>query len=245
MSDAIAGTQDGQIPVTQRAHLPNRLIQGYKAFLGGRFRREHDRYEKLGTTGQKPKVLLIGCCDSRVSPEVIFDADPGEIFIVRNVANLVPPYAPNEDLHGTSAALEFAVMGLKVEHIVIMGHASCGGVRAFVEDLMDPQQKPLSPGDFIGKWMSLIRPAVEKLGPPTEPIADYTERLGKAAIIETLTNLRSFPWVEAAERRGDLQLYGAYFGVADGVLLALDEAGGEYLPVAAESYAEAFANARI
>jgi carbonic anhydrase len=246
MNDATAtGARNDETSGPQRPNLPNRLIEGYKVFLGGRFRREQDRYERLGTMGQKPKVLLIGCCDSRVSPEVIFDADPGEIFVVRNVANLVPPYAPNDDLHGTSAALEFAVMSLKVEHIVVMGHASCGGVRAFVEGLTDPQQKPLSPGDFIGKWMSLIGPAAEKLGPPTQPFADYVERLGRASIIETLVNLRSFPWVQTAERRGDLQLYGAYFGVADGVLLALDEAGGEYLPVAAESYAEAFTNARL
>ena len=128
MSDAI-DTPDEESSAPQPSYLPSRLIEGYKIFLGGRFRREQDRYKQLGTTGQKPKVLLIGCCDSRVSPEVIFDADPGEIFVVRNVANLVPPYAPNDDLHGTSAALEFAVMSLKVEHIVVMGHASCGGVR--------------------------------------------------------------------------------------------------------------------
>ncbi len=116
--------------------------------------------------GQKPKVLLIGCCDSRVSPEVIFDADPGEIFVIRNVANLVPPYTPNDDLHGTSAALEFAVRSLKVEHIVVMGHASCGGVRAYAESAADPQQAPPPPGDFIGHWMTLIKPAAEQIGAP-------------------------------------------------------------------------------
>jgi carbonic anhydrase len=244
MSDAI-DTPDEESSAPQPSYLPSRLIEGYKIFLGGRFRREQDRYKQLGTTGQKPKVLLIGCCDSRVSPEVIFDADPGEIFVVRNVANLVPPYAPNDDLHGTSAALEFAVMSLKVEHIVVMGHASCGGVRAFVEGMNDPQQKPLSPGDFIGKWMSLIGAAAEKLGPPTEPFAAYAERLGKAAILETLNNLRSFPWVRAAEVRGDLRLHGAYFGVADGLLLGLDEARGEFLPVVEDIYAEAAATARF
>ena len=246
MSDASDINSDTHAdPARERTPLPTRLIEGYKVFLGGRFRREQGRYHQLGTRGQKPKVLLIGCCDSRVSPEVIFDADPGEIFVLRNVANLVPPYAPNEDLHGTSAALEFAVMSLKVEHVVVMGHASCGGVRAFVDGLADPQQKPLSPGDFIGKWMALIGRAAEKLGEPTEPLAAYSERLAKAAIIETFANLRTFPWLRAAEQRGELMLHGAYFGVADGLLLALDEASGEFLPVAPESHAEALAAARF
>ncbi|MGP0061896.1 MAG: carbonic anhydrase [Beijerinckiaceae bacterium] len=229
----------------QRLLLPARLVAGYEVFLGGRFRREQDRYRQLGAIGQKPNVLLIGCCDSRVSPEVIFDADPGEIFVVRNVANLVPPYAPNDDLHGTSAALEFAVMSLQVQHIVVMGHASCGGVRAFLEYAEDPQQKPLSPSDFIGKWMALIAPVAEKLGVRTEPFEAYVERLGKAAIIATLANLRSFPWVREAEARGDLWLHGAYFGVSDGLLLGLDEASGQFLPIAGEIHSKAVATGRF
>jgi len=111
---------------------PEQLEQGYRSFLSGRFRAEQERFAELAS-GQSPRVLLIGCCDSRVSPETIFDARPGEIFVLRNVANLVPPYAPNDDYHGTSAALEFAVMGLRVEHVVVMGHARCGGIKAFVE----------------------------------------------------------------------------------------------------------------
>ena len=216
--------------------LPDRLVEGYKVFLGSRFRREQDRYKKLGTQGQSPKVLLIGCCDSRVSPEVIFDADPGEIFVVRNVANQVPPYEPDTHMHGTSAALEFAVLGLKVSHIVVMGHARCGGVRAFAEAMANPDQRSSADG-FIDKWMSLIAPAAKKLGPPTEPFEDYCESLAKAAIIETFANLRSFPWLRAAEARGDLTLNGAYFGVADGHLLGLDEPTGDFLPIAAEDHA--------
>ncbi len=245
MSDMRATDLRDDPNAPQRSYLPSRLVDGYRVFLGGRFRREQDRYKQLGTKGQKPKVLLIGCCDSRVSPEVIFDADPGEIFVLRNIANLVPPYAPDEELHGTSAALEFAVMSLQVQHIVVMGHAGCGGIRAFAESMIDPQQKPLSAGDFIGKWMEIIGPAAEKLGAPTEPIAAYAERLGKAAILQTFANLRSFPWVQAAETRGDLQLYGAYFGVAEGVLLGLDEPSGEFLPIAAELHAETVGTGRF
>lgn len=244
MTDAIANSGQEK-PASGDQLLPERLVAGYEIFLGGRFRREQDRYKQLGMTGQTPKVLLIGCCDSRVSPEVIFDADPGEIFVVRNVANLVPPYAPNDDLHGTSAALEFAVMSLQVEHVVVMGHASCGGVRAFVKNAEDPEHRPLSPGDFIGKWITLIAPAAEKLGERDEPFDAYVDRLGKAAIIATLDNLRSFPWVRAAEARGALQLHGAFFGVSDGVLLGLDESTGQFLPIAADIHSKAFAAARF
>ncbi len=235
-----AAGEDRSSP-SAHALLPARLVAGYEDFLGGRFRREQDRYGQLAKTGQKPKVLLIGCCDSRVSPEVIFDAGPGEIFVVRNVANLVPPYAPNDDLHGTSAALEFAVLSLAVEHIVVMGHASCGGVRAFVDNAGEAPP----PGDFIGHWMSLIKPAAERVGPPEAPLDLYAERLAKASIIHTLANLRTFPYVRERETHGQLALHGAYFGVADGRLLALDEKSGEFLPISEAAHAKAFATPRF
>ena len=135
-------------------NFPQRLIEGYTAFAGARLPREQDRYRELAEAGQAPEVMVIGCCDSRVSPEVIFDARPGELFVVRNVANIVPPYSPDGQAHGVSAALEFGVAALKVKHIVVLGHAQCGGVKAFAQDA-----EPLSPGDFIGKWMKLMAPA--------------------------------------------------------------------------------------
>jgi carbonic anhydrase len=218
--------------------LPDRLVEGYDSFLNGRFAHEHGRFRKLAETGQKPKVLLIGCSDSRVSPEVIFDAEPGEIFVVRNVANLIPPYRPDTDLHGTSAALEFGVVALGVEHIVVMGHALCGGVRAFAQHESDPHYVPLSPGDFIGHWISLIEPAAKKLGlrREAEPLADYSERLAKASVVQQLANLRSFPYITEREADGRLKLHGAYFGIADGLLLALNEETGQFLPVAEETH---------
>src|SRR5919202_1293001 len=139
---------------------PDRLLAGYRSFREERLPNERERYEALAEKGQSPEIMVIGCCDSRVSPEVIFDASPGELFVVRNVANLVPPYAPDEHYHGTSAALEFAVQGLKVKHIVVLGHARCGGIQAFAE-----AAAPLSRGDFIGKWMTMIAPAAQRLGP--------------------------------------------------------------------------------
>jgi carbonic anhydrase len=128
--------------------LPARLSEGYQAFVETRLPLERSRYQRLAAAGQRPDVMLIGCCDSRVAPEVIFDSHPGEIFVVRNVANLVPPYNPSGLTHGVSAALEFAVQILKVGHIVVMGHSHCGGIRAFVEHRDRPDK-----GDFIDNWM--------------------------------------------------------------------------------------------
>ncbi len=221
------------------SRFPRRLAEGYENFLGGRFGRERERFEELAARGQSPDVLLIGCCDSRVSPELIFDAGPGEIFVLRNVANLVPPYKPNDDYHGTSAAIEFAVMGLKVKHIVVMGHAQCGGVKAFADMKADPYMRPLAPGDFIGGWIKLLAPAAERLGLPDETAADWPERLALELVKQSIENLRSFPYIATLETRGWLTLHGAYFGVATGELLALDETDGQFHQVAGESYREA------
>src|SRR5580693_10727870 len=149
------------------APFPQQLLDGYQAFTTQRLPTEQTRYRELSERGQSPEVMVIGCCDSRVSPEVIFDAHPGELFVVRNVANLVPPYAPDGAYHGVSAALEFAVQALRVKHIVVLGHARCGGIRAFADE-----GAPLSPGDFIGQWMSLIAPAAARVQ-PADDSADY------------------------------------------------------------------------
>jgi carbonic anhydrase len=207
---------------------PDRLTEGYRAFLGRRFIREKQRYEELAESGQTPKIMIIGCCDSRVSPEVIFDSSPGEMFVVRNVANLVPPFTPDGELHGTSAALEYAVQALKVEHIVVLGHGRCGGIRAFADDA----QGPLSPGDFIGRWITLIGPAAERTGGRGmhETLTVYIERLALASVEQSLANLRSFPCVQILEQKGRLQLHGAYFDVSTGVLMRLDPVTGRFIP---------------
>jgi carbonic anhydrase len=207
--------------------LPQRLIDGYGAFASGRLQSEQDRYRELAEHGQTPEIMVIGCCDSRVSPEVIFDARPGELFVVRNVANLVPPYETDGKYHGVSAALEFGVGVLKVKHIVILGHAHCGGIRAYAEDA-----EPISPGDFIGRWMSLMAPAAEKVGARgSMSRADYLERMEKASIVNTLDNLMTFPRLSKLIERGAVTLHGAYFGVAKGELSVLDRATGEFRPV--------------
>ena len=206
---------------------PQRLIDGYGAFTSGRLQSEQDRYRELAEHGQTPEIMVIGCCDSRVSPEVIFDARPGELFVVRNVANLVPPYETDGKYHGVSAALEFGVGLLKVKHIVILGHAHCGGIRAYAEDA-----EPISPGDFIGRWMSLMAPAAEKVGARgSMSRAEYLERMEKASVVNTLDNLMTFPRLRKLIERGAVALHGAYFGVAKGELSVLDRATGEFRPV--------------
>src|SRR5690606_10122253 len=177
-------------------HLPERLLSGYRKFIGGRYQSESDRYRELAKEGQTPEIMIIACCDSRAAPETIFDAGPGELFVVRNVANLVPPYQPTSDFHGTSAALEFAVQSLKVKHIVIMGHGRCGGIRA----ALSPQDQPLSPGDFIGKWMSMLRPAAAIVA--ANALMTDAERqtaLERISIRFSLANLRTFPCVDILE----------------------------------------------
>lgn len=206
---------------------PERLKDGYRSFLNGRFANERSRYETLAKAGQRPEIMVFGCVDSRVSPEVIFDAAPGELLVVRNVANLVPPYEPDRDSqHGTSASLEFGVQALHVKHIIVLGHAHCGGIRAFADE-----QEPLSPGDFIGRWMSQIAPAAESLGPRTENDGDnYLRRLEFASVELSLKNLMTFPYVQSSVEQGKLQLHGAYFGVATGRLLVRDPDDGLFKP---------------
>lgn len=209
---------------------PDRLIQGYQSFLETRFPDKRARYRQLAESGQKPEVMVIGCCDSRVSPEAIFDAGPGELFVVRNVANLVPPCEEDqESFHGTSAAIEFGVQSLHVKHIVVLGHAQCGGVGAVAR-----QSAPLSPRNFIGRWMSQITPLAERLGPPGEDFTAYLRKLELAVVEHSLRQLLTFPYVKAAVDRGELTLHGAYFGVATGLLLIRNPATGEFRPCVAQ-----------
>ena len=206
---------------------PDFLIDGYRNFTSERLPTEQSRYRELAERGQSPQVMVIGCCDSRVSPEVIFDAGPGELFVVRNVANLVPVYQPDGGAHGVSAALEYAVQVLKVKHIVVLGHAQCGGIRAFVD-----KAAPLSEGDFIGRWMSMfVKPGETVEIRNHESMQDFVTRVEKAAVFRSLENLGTFPFVQVAVERGDLAVHGAYFGVAEGSLSVLDPDAKEFRSV--------------
>jgi carbonic anhydrase len=222
-------------------NFPQRLIDGYSAFANGLLPREQDRYRELAESGQKPEIMVIGCCDSRVSPEVIFDANPGELFVARNIANLVPPYTPDGAQRAVSAALEFAVQALRVKHIVVLAHAQCGGIRAYAEEAA-----PLSPGDFIGKWMALMAPAAKIVGPRGErSLGDYLTALEQASAILTLDNLMTFPCVRILVERGKLQLHAAYFGVASGDLSVYEPASQTFVRIAADAHAKMLAQPRL
>lgn len=215
--------RNGQEPPV--AHLPDSLISGYRSFKAGRFAEQSSRYRALAEKGQQPDCLVIACCDSRAIPETIFDAAPGEIFVVRNVANMVPPYRPDGELHGTSAALEFAVQALKVRHILVMGHGRCGGINA----ALNPGDEPLSPGDFIGSWMDMLKPAIADMdGDETTGADDPNTKLERVSVKRSIENLRTFPCIKILEDKGRLSLHGAWFDIAEGELWVLDPATGRF-----------------
>jgi carbonic anhydrase len=197
---------------------PKRLLDGYANFRAGRYAEESERYARLGTGVQKPTVMIIACCDSRAAPETIFDAGPGEIFVMRNVANLVPPYAPDGKHHATSAAIEFAVIGLGVKHVVVMGHGRCGGIRAVVEG-----SDPLSSGDFIGKWMSDVKDVADAVRHDHDHSNDLQTAVEHASVEHSLANLRTFPWLRMRENKGEVTVNGAWFDISLGELHVYDE----------------------
>jgi carbonic anhydrase len=207
---------------------PARLVDGYRSFVDTRLPLERSRFEKLAASGQRPEFMVICCCDSRVSPEVIFDAHPGEMFVVRNIANLVPPHSPNDLSHGVFAALEFAVQVLKVKHIIVMGHTHCGGIRAYAE-----HRDRLNLGDFIDSWMSMIASTAKSLGEDGDD-HDYLSRLERASIVATMGNLLTFPWIKSRVAARELELIGAYFDVGTGALTAYDPASRAFAAVDGE-----------
>lgn len=199
--------------------LPKHLLDGYSRFRSGRYAAEADRYLQLGEGPQKPKLMIIACCDSRAAPETIFDAGPGEIFAVRNVANLVPAYAPDGKHHSTSAAIEFAVLSLAVKDIIVMGHGRCGGIRAVIDE-----NAPLSKGDFIGKWMSGVEDLVHAVRQDHEDHATLATAVERASIEHSVANLRTFPWLRMKEKKGEIGLHGAWFDIGLGELHIYDDA---------------------
>jgi carbonic anhydrase len=207
------------------SHLPQHLLTGYRNFMSGRYAAESGRYASLAREGQSPETMIVACCDSRSAPETIFDCGPGELFVLRNVSNLVPPYEPDNEFHSTSAALEFAVQSLKVKNIVVMGHGRCGGIKA----ALNQGGAPLSPGDFIGKWMSLIAPAADAVASSTLMTASERQTaLERISVRYSLANLRTFPCVSILEGKGRLTLYGAWFDISTGELWVMNKDTGDF-----------------
>lgn len=207
---------------------PAKLLSGYRAFMASRYVGERDRYTELADAGQKPDTLVIACCDSRAAPETVFNSGPGELFVVRNVANLVPPYEPDGEFHATSAALEFAVQALRVKHIVVMGHGRCGGIKAAL-DRGGPDGGPLSPGDFIGKWISMLDPLADQLrGNTIMTAGERQTALERVSVRNSLANLLTFPCVKILHEKGKLTLHGAWFDISTGELWVMETATGDF-----------------
>jgi carbonic anhydrase len=206
--------------------LPDVLIDGYRRFRDGRLEDEKARYRALAD-GQTPQTMIVACADSRVDPATIFAAAPGELFVVRNVAALVPPYEPDAGYHGTSAALEFAVTGLRVRNIVVMGHGQCGGVTAA---LAGAERKPA--GMFIGPWVELLAPARDPmLADDSIDPEDRQQILERRGIRLSMENLRTFPFVQAAENFGEIDLFGAWFSIRESKLYWCEGPDGAFAPV--------------
>ena len=197
----------------------DRLLNGYRRFRRNRWPERRRQFETLADTGQRPRALVISCADSRVDPGMIFDAGPGELFVVRNVANLVPPFAPDGAWHGTSAALEYAVRILEVPDILVMGHAMCGGVRALLEGA------PADASDFIAPWIRLAAPARDRALARTD-ILDRQLCCEQETIRLSLANLLTFPWIASRLAAGTLRLHGAHFDIRAGELSLLGEQDG-------------------
>jgi carbonic anhydrase len=204
------------------------MIEGYRRFREKGWARERERWSELAE-GQSPEILVIACSDSRVDPATIFDARPGEMFVIRNIAALVPPYEPDTHYHGVSAALEFAVTQLEVKEILVMGHGFCGGCAASLTGRFEGARG--GEGHFLAYWLDLLAKARDKVR-GEHPALDRAafQAMEREGVRVSLRNLRTFPWISEREADGRLKLHGAVFAVSDGILYLCDEATGEFAP---------------
>lgn len=201
-----------------------RMVAGYRRFRDRFFNEETDVYTRLASAGQRPKTLMIACSDSRVDPAILFSLSPGEIFVVRNVANLVPPFESNMGFHGVSAAIEFAVVNLEVENIIVLGHRQCGGIRSLF------QPEAIREGGFVAQWMSIARDAKDKVISKVghADMDTLCRECERESIVISLENLKSFPFVSEAVVKRGLQLIGIYFDLENGHLWYYDEVQGAF-----------------
>jgi carbonic anhydrase len=200
----------------------DRLFEGYRQFRTDTWPAQRARYESLAREGQRPETLIIACSDSRVDPQIIFNTGPGELFVARNIAGLVPPYEPDSHYHGTSASLEYAVRVLKVSRVVVLGHARCGGIQAMVEGA------PVGAREFVEPWMKIAEPVLQTVPKDLAP-GDALTHCEVGAVRLSLANLLSFPWIAEAVSSGRLALHGLRFDVSTGVLTHLRD--GQFVPV--------------
>jgi carbonic anhydrase len=197
--------------------LPNFLIHRYNDWKSNSYSQNKNWYKKISVEDQRPKAMVISCCDSRVHVTAIFGAEQGEFFIHRNIANLIPPFSPNGDYHGTSAAIEYAVTSLQISKIIVLGHSNCGGVNGCHDMCAGKAPELEKESSFIGRWMDILRPGYEKV----KHILDEDERkeaLGKEAVLISLKNLQTFPFIKDAIRKDKLNLYGLWTHIGQGNL---------------------------
>ena len=210
--------------------LPNYLSSRYRGWRATSYEENKFWYQRLASEGQRPRAMVIACCDSRVHINKLFEADTGEIFIHRNIANLVPPHRPDGDLHGTSAAIEYAVVHLKVPHLIVMGHSNCGGVQGCIDMCRGKAPELDKPESFIGPWLEILKPGYDRV---VETVGEdaLTTAVEKEAVLVSLENLMTFPWVKSAAAAGDLSLHGLWNDIGDGRLHEFLSEKNEFSPV--------------
>ena len=206
--------------------IPRKLLEGFQRFRERHFKSNDSLYQQLVTEGQTPRTMVVACCDSRVDPALVLDCEPGDLFVIRNVANLVPPIEGRAGHHGTTAAIEYGVRNLCVEHIIVLGHAHCGGIGALVRS-----GGVSNPGSFIDDWMCLVESARRSVMAemPNATLKEQTRACEQRAILVSLENLMTFSWVRERVEAGKLRLHGWYFDIENGQLLRYDEAVRDYI----------------
>lgn len=209
--------------------LPAYLVQRYQGWKATGYAENKAWYRRLADEGQRPRAMIVSCCDSRVHVTSIFGADQGEFFLHRNIANLVPPFEPAGDYHGTSAAVEYAVTALKVTHLIVLGHSSCGGVKGFHDMCKGEAPELANESSFVGKWISLLKPGYEKLEGKECEITDRD--LEKEAVVVSLNNLMTFPFVREAVESEELSLHGLWTDIGEGGLEFYDVETDSFQPV--------------
>ncbi|MFP7569231.1 carbonic anhydrase [Marivita sp. S2033] len=210
--------------------LPAYLVQRYQGWKATTYFDNSAWYKRLATEGQRPRAMVISCCDSRVHVTSIFGADQGEFFIHRNIANLVPPYEPDGDRHGTSAAIEYAVTALKVAHLIVLGHSNCGGVQGCLDMCSGKAPHLEEASSFVGRWMDILRPGYERVVASTEE-ADQSRALEKESVIVSLENLMTFPFISEAVKADTLTLHGLWTDIGEGSLESYEPVSRTFSPV--------------
>ncbi|WP_170582306.1 carbonic anhydrase [Ruegeria arenilitoris] len=210
--------------------LPSYLVKRYHGWKATSYSENQAWYRRLATDGQRPRAMVISCCDSRVHVTSIFGADQGEFFIHRNIANLVPPYEPDGERHGTSATIEYAVTALKVAHLIVLGHSQCGGVQGCIDMCKGEAPQLEAKESFVGRWMDILKPKFDLVSDVEDP-AEQARQFERQAVVASLENLMTFPFVAEAVQNGSISLHGLWTDIGEGGLEYYDPSGKKFLPV--------------